>query len=637
MIDIYVEGQKIELPEDISIEYNSENRLFSNADAYSFDFEVPVRDSKINSEVFGHLWRMDADVDKISFKAKLVTPQMQAEGALAVVGLSETSVSLQFLEGRSLQNFEKDFEEKYVNELELGKFSADLKDCPPMSAWKSYDDGAEAVALPWVNNNSESGNIQNRYIRTPMGPQWHEDTLGLSFMPFLVVVIRRICNALGYSCDIASLENSNFRYLLCCNVLPYALHSENYAEALPHWTINEFFENLEIILRGEFNIDHVAKSVSFRFTADELAKVKPVEIESVVDEFTADVTPYFEDKSDLELLKNISYPDSGSRFWNIYRCDWFVKQRIQNPQSSEAWMWPGEAYVVNSSGHREPAGEWHYESLVEFETMKEFVDAFKSYEYFGYNRNPIVQNNLYYVREFDAYFIFHSTDYVEIEGKGWFHHFELMPVNIFGDYIVDQSDESSVELRVAPVPIDMAEEPMAFLSFNISSESDSGVDEDSFIGGNDSPWDDKGNLSASGIEMNKAIQPIVYQIIDAGESQKSEYYDKIYLGFWTNYLNHSPYVGIRPVVSNVEIYDYFRWKAYPECNLRLNHGFARGCEEYLSIDPNKCYKFSFLADSMPPVRATFYIKGKRYICAKLTATIDANGMNKLIKGEFYRY
>ena len=45
--------------------------------------------------------------------------------------------------------------------------------------------------------------------------------------------------------------------------------------------------------------------------------------------------------------------------------------------------------------------------------------------------------------------------------------------------------------------------------------------------------------------------------------------------------------------------------------------------------------FKFLADKVPDVRSLFLIRGKRYVCEKLTATFSENGMSQLIKGVFY--
>lgn len=84
MIKLFVEGREIALPSDISFEFTSENRLFSNADGYSFDIEIPLKESAVNSEVFGIVWRMDADLDTLKFSAMLVTPQVTMQGIVEI-------------------------------------------------------------------------------------------------------------------------------------------------------------------------------------------------------------------------------------------------------------------------------------------------------------------------------------------------------------------------------------------------------------------------------------------------------------------------------------------------------------------------------------------------------------------------
>ena len=46
--------------------------------------------------------------------------------------------------------------------------------------------------------------------------------------------------------------------------------------------------------------------------------------------------------------------------------------------------------------------------------------------------------------------------------------------------------------------------------------------------------------------------------------------------------------------------------------------------------------FKFLSESIPDVRAVFLIRGKKYVCEKLTATFTEKGLSQLIKGEFWQ-
>lgn len=79
------------------------------------------------------------------------------------------------------------------------------------------------------------------------------------------------------------------------------------------------------------------------------------------------------------------------------------------------------------------------------------------------------------------------------------------------------------------------------------------------------------------------------------------------------------------------------WSGYfhPHFSLRLNDRLANRFGMALPIEPTQKTTFKFLADKVPDVRAPFIIRGKRYVCEKLTATFTESGMSQLIKGVFY--
>lgn len=65
-------------------------------------------------------------------------------------------------------------------------------------------------------------------------------------------------------------------------------------------------------------------------------------------------------------------------------------------------------------------------------------------------------------------------------------------------------------------------------------------------------------------------------------------------------------------------------------------GSVAGAKNQLpQVNARQKFKFSWLADEIPNPRAIFYIRGKRYVCEKITATFTENGMSQLLKGEFY--
>lgn len=113
-------------------------------------------------------------------------------------------------------------------------------------------------------------------------------------------------------------------------------------------------------------------------------------------------------------------------------------------------------------------------------------------------------------------------------------------------------------------------------------------------------------------------------------------------------LPHGSEVGIGLLVAIVVLpIGYFIFKSNDSSNssdisaskgcfsLRINDGRVRRHKIIHPIEPKKKTTFKFLSDTIPDVRSVFLIRGKRYICEKLTATFTENGMSQLIKGVFY--
>ena len=69
--------------------------------------------------------------------------------------------------------------------------------------------------------------------------------------------------------------------------------------------------------------------------------------------------------------------------------------------------------------------------------------------------------------------------------------------------------------------------------------------------------------------------------------------------------------------------------------MRINDSKLRRGQIIHNIEPKMKTTFKFLADNIPDVRSVFLIRGKRYICEKITATFTENGMSQLLKGVFY--
>ncbi len=89
-----INGKQAALKKGSSIEYVSENRIFTDADDYSMEIELPL-----------------ADCPDIFFDAVLQDTNFFKRGAVVITGITQESVKVQFLEKRSYQNFFPRFDE----------------------------------------------------------------------------------------------------------------------------------------------------------------------------------------------------------------------------------------------------------------------------------------------------------------------------------------------------------------------------------------------------------------------------------------------------------------------------------------------------------------------------------------------
>lgn len=600
---IYVNNKLAALKKGTSFEYVSENRMFSGSDGYTLTITFPLKGCPENIAIFGHINRADVVAQKVIFDCEIRDRGFYKFGSITITEISEAEVKTQFLEGRSEQNFDKTFDKVYINELDLGAPPTTYKSSiTPANAWYPENSGCKCVALPWVND--YSGNIQNKAehivddaVQNRSHYEWSEDTTGLSWQPYLLYITKKICEAVGYAADFSKWEEvEEYRYLLICNTLPHAWYMPAFANALPHWTVEEYFEKLELFLGGEFDFDHRGKRITFAFTQATLASKSAVCLENVVEEHSTEVK-VDEDRCEYLEAKNLVYKDCDHEMWKFYSCDWFIK----------GWQ----------------------NRVVRYNSMTELLNANKTYRNWdGQHHRDNRIDKILYAADCDAYFIIVplSRQVADIRVVGgnariiFNYKCRLQPVNLFGGRIVNDDEEAEqVEIEFVPAWIDDTEDKygrVLFLSF-------SAYDEDSSVSGEDEskyPFQKTHSLSS----------------LEAGEKEKkAEYYDRIYVGWFdgSNHFvgNHLPY----PNVEDIAIAEDWSNFAYVHFSMRINDRKIRRGQIIHNIEPKMKTTFKFLADNIPDVRSVFLIRGKRYICEKITATFTENGMSQLLKGVFY--
>lgn len=611
---ILIDGKLAALKNNSSFDLVFENRYFTGSDSYSLSITFPLRGCPQNLAIFGNIQRTDVDKRKIIFDCELRHNNFYLAGAITIVEINEVEVKTQLLEGRSEQNFYSSFDDVFINELDLGSWPDSLPtNVTPPSTWLAR----EAVALPWVND--ASGNIQNEIVATQERYnqwvyQWAPETKELSWQPYLITIAKRICSAMGYSVDFSVWEQTDYKYLLVCNTLPAAWEITQFARALPHWTVSEFFEKLELFLNCEFNINHKKKFVSFAFSKDIINNTEPVILNNIVDEYAASISQE-EKESQYREAQNIEYNSRDDEMWKFENCEWFVKDCIKKG-------------LVQS-----------------YNMLSQLVADTRQYAVIrSYARNMGL-NKLFYAKDVDTYFlirayknipVYERREEVEIVDGNEIHNYYtykineyymcLQPVNQFGEHIVNESEDAkSIKLDFVPAWIDELDEDKGNCLFLKFSNYDETNPEGERIGG-----------VIQTAEEGELIQPYLVQDLENGETDEAvEYYNKIFVAFWDGAMEATGKYPHPYTDSVIVRHDGTIFRPHYSLRMNRNNGMLRFRTH--EINTLQQYTFSFIVNEIPNVRAVFHINGKKYLCEKITATLSSEkGLSQLVKGTFYR-
>ena len=628
-MEIIINGKQAYLKKNTSFDFIFENRLFTGSDSYTLSITFPLKGCAQNIAIFGHIHRADVIKSKVVFDCDIRDGAFFKSGSITITEISAVEVKTQFLEGRSEQNFDETFDDIYLNELDLG-YPTKRTGLSAKEALRAYPTN-DYVPLPWVNN--YSGNLQNPYLfGSHFITGFENENEEHSFQPYLLYILKRMCDKLGYTYDFTELEKSQYRTLLICNTLPAVWGAWNFAIALPHWTLTEFFEELENFLFGEFDINHKAKRIEFHFS-NNLAKASgEVLLDEVVDSYTAEVTQ--EDDSKYMASCNLKYADNDALLWAYYSCDWFIRAN-----KSKALVYDTMMDLVKAAEQLKVSGV--------YEGTGRDGKGYSCSMCRGYP-SASDGNKLFYCKENDTYFVMYcykSEFFKSFRDSTKFYKYynRLLPVNQFGEnYVGEDADE--IELKIVPAWIEGTDDKygnVLFLDCGEMGSTDTWTmseENGTISGGNTSSafgtrgyYDDSIDYNAGDLAQGYAS----YAISKGNENKSSEYFSVIYVGFWdgsTLTAGHQPH----PVVDKVEVWDNFAYSTHAH-TLRLNEGISNSMRSVMyRIDGKKKYTFSFLSDTIPSPRALFYIRGQRYICEKITATFHESGKSQLLKGVFYR-
>ena len=587
---ILIDKKKAVLKKGTSFDFIAENHFFTGADSYTLSITFPIKGCPENIAIFGHIYRKDFDFETELLECEIHDRNFHKYGSVSIVSVSESEVKTQFLEGRSATNYYSNMDEIYINEISMPSLrdNAHWEASYYMRSYGEQKRGGSGhspeylgyVCPPWVNNTS--GNIQNKmgtygsfYIYLGGDPSYDPPIIGF---PFLVEVIRQVLTRTGHPCDLSAIENSAWSNLIVCQAFPLNWHMPYMNQILPHWTVSEFLEQVELFLNGTFELEPKTQMMTFVFNNGAIGNMEVVTLDKVIDSHTVDIAKEEDVKDSYVEQKNLAYQDCDHQMWKFYSCPWATSRIPLHSYTNIASMKSQLNSLLDCAG---PYNAWQYRYI-------------------------------HYCREEDTCFVLKCVGTATINGV--IHHYmRIQPINMFAPRVMNSDDNAEVaELGIVPACIDHTDDAHGDMLFV----------ECGTLGDDEEDAEDR--------DENQT-QPV--NTLIAGEKEKkNEYFEKIYVAFWDGtYLKYHPKMP-HPYVDRHEIKPDNTY-TYNQYSMRLTTTERPSIRRTnFWVNQRRKYTFSFLSDTVPEVRSIFLIHGKRYLAEKITATFSAEtGMSQLMK------
>ena len=589
MTELYINNELAYLPEDFSITFIAENPYFTKSSSYTLDINLPM---PANYKIFGNINRLDVSKRKIILPARLIAnARTLLIGSAVLLSVEDTSVRVQLVSGNAEFNMMTN-DDVYIDELDLGTANwpnnnqNQFQSPDNMKLYYGSSDEIEVVWLPVFFQEAKWENLQNDAIYE-FGT--NNFTLCHKYgrrcvQPYLITVIRKILEYFGYSFDASFFENNFLRHVYVCN----AVSSNCIADALPHWTVSEFFDELERFLQVVTVVDErekVVHLVPLNNYYDDSDRVI-IETSRLLKEYTVEIE---DNENDKDLGSgNVGY-DLPSHTDDGYL-------RLDRTLMEAAYKEKYDSYEAMKSA---------YESMSDSDKKSTLFIVGKRY-YINYNEN---NNN------------------------------ELREVNLYADLIRDEENtEVDVSLRIVPAKI---------IQYNVGVYGSVG-DYDL----NRPYTSMVLNIPAVGYQRTVADQERfnIQEAIE-GEVELEEKQDKnetmevaINTGEWNrqkvtysgqvhSYDYAYPYTDYQQKTEAQET-DFLPYSLSLQdvCADSIGHRLASLSMFHSSVS----YKIQFLTTQIPNVNKVFLIGNQRYLCEKIEASVTVRGLDPVVEGTFYR-
>lgn len=669
MTTLYLNGKRAVVDEGQALKLVRENTYFTKSGTYTYNISLPICPENI--AIFGMLSRKDINKSEVAYNARLVVKNRDVvNGTATVTNISEDEIKVQLLGGNSELNFYNKNENRYIDELPLGtwydvagvtssdltmrsmaerirsQFNSDVSSVGIEAAYKNLcnkiwnENTKEApvdwVALPCVNENFDV-TCNNFGIKTYTDNNGNSkrcpainnlDKVYLSAQPYLVQMIERIFDNLGYPVQENCLRDNEFFMHL---VIVTANNRSAIARALPHWTVAQFIEEIENLFGVVFLINESTKKTLIKSRGDYF-KDNIVYIDNILDEYS--VSMETDETTDIANA-NVGYAEVT----DVYdRIDDDIREaaKVDTTYDNEADLAYGLQNLVTKLSQDRGNGQTSTGLLKHKGTI---------FKVCGHS------------------YIIELYDHVDGQGRTYTNHARTIAIDEFANLInIEGKKDVDIELKICPaksindgtVDFYNADGSLSYTKpcFHLvkpDNTDPAGIENETniYIAGLISGETEK-------VDTKEDIMSIC--LYDGGMAKRAEtdYNDgypsslltqvENFLFYPAGYIKDQWQANTYTSGGTIQKFAYESLALNIDSTYRTVIGhkytfrtfYSEVFKKLKKIDTQVKYCFKFITDRMDlPVNSTFIIRNKKFVCEKLEYNIKADGVSELVTGYFY--
>lgn len=306
MINLYLDNKLVFFDGNKEIKLIKNNPYLTESGTYSLEVDIPL-DIPENLAVFGPIQRKEISKESKKFGARMIARSKEIfNGSAKITSITETSAKIQLKGGNSDLNLIIGSEDIYIDELpyeniDMGELLQENGAEPEQTVPEThtYTSPLRAYA-PHNWAKVRTYDTDNEAVMNGDGEE-------VAISPNLLLVVRAVVAALGFKVTDCCFDNTPIGDLFM--VSGYRCGS-NWTMAdvlkgyLPHWTVQEFFTEIQNLLNCTIAFKETGKSVSIiHNTPNGMTELK------VTDEYTVEIDE--EKRLKTPSTSNLCYKCAG--------------------------------------------------------------------------------------------------------------------------------------------------------------------------------------------------------------------------------------------------------------------------------------------------------------------------------------